>query len=147
MATRYHVERRIDAAPEQVWRLLADAASYRKWNKAVVSIDGTIATGSTISLVSIANPKRTFKLRITEMAAPHRLVWSDGMPLGLFKGERTYLVQPREGVTHFEMTEEFSGLLAGMFTKAIPDLTESFNLFADSLKSAAESSSRSSPVA
>jgi len=60
------------------------------------------------------------------------------MPLGLFKGERTYLVQPREGVTHFEMTEEYTGLLAPMFTKAIPDLTESFNLFANSLKSAAE---------
>ena len=62
------------------------------------------------------------------------------MPLGLFTGERTFLVQPREGVTHFEMTEVYSGLLAGMFTKAIPDLTESFNLFADGLKAAAESS-------
>ncbi len=30
------------------------------------------------------------------------------------------------------------GLLAGLFTKAIPDLTESFFLFADCLKSAAE---------
>ena len=30
------------------------------------------------------------------------------------------------------------GLLAPMFTKAIPDLTESFNVFADSLKRAAE---------
>ena len=56
------------------------------------------------------------------------------MPLGLFTGERTYLVEPREGVTHFEMTEEYTGPLAGLFTKAIPDLTESFNLFADSLE-------------
>jgi hypothetical protein len=104
----------------------------------VVSIEGTIATGNTISLVSTANPKRTFKLRITEKAAPNRMVWSDGMPLGLFKGERTYLLEPREGVTHFEMAEEYTGLLAGLFTKAIPDLTESFNLFADSLKRAAE---------
>jgi hypothetical protein len=60
------------------------------------------------------------------------------MPLGLFTGERTYLVEPREGVTHFEMTEVYSGLLAGLFTKAIPDLTDSFNLFADSMKAAAE---------
>jgi uncharacterized protein YndB with AHSA1/START domain len=138
MATRYHVERRIDAPPERVWALLTDAASYRGWNKAVISIEGTIATGNTIALVSTANPKRTFKLHVTEMTPPNRLVWSDGMPLGLFKGERTYLVQPREGVTHFEMTEAFTGLLAGVFTKAIPDLTESFNLFADSLKQAAE---------
>jgi uncharacterized protein YndB with AHSA1/START domain len=138
MATSYHVERRIEASPERVWALLTDAASYRDWNRAVVSIEGTIAQGSTISLVSVVNPKRTFKLQITEMTPPNRLVWSDGMALGLFKGERTYLVQPREGVTHFEMTEAFSGPLAGVFTKAIPDLTESFNRFADSLKGAAE---------
>jgi uncharacterized protein YndB with AHSA1/START domain len=138
MATRYHVERRIDAPPERVWSLLTDASTYRDWNRAVVSIEGTIAPGNTISLVSIANPKRIFKLHVTEVTAPNRMVWSDGMPLGLFKGERTYLVMPREGVTHFEMTEEYTGLLAGAFTKAIPDLSKSFNVFADSLKSAAE---------
>lgn len=137
MTTRYHVERRIDAPPERVWSLLTNAGTYRAWNKAGISIDGTIAPGNTISLLSIANPKRTFRRHVTEMAAP-KMVWSDGMPLGLFTGERTYLVQPREGVTHFEMTEEYTGLLAPMFTKAIPDLTESFNLFADGLKAAAE---------
>lgn len=138
MALRYHVERRIDASPERIWAMLTNASTYGAWNRAVVSIEGTIATGNTISLVSTANPKRTFKLRVAEMAAPNRMVWSDGMPLGLFKGERTYRVEPREGVTHFEMTEEYTGLLSGLFTKAIPDLTESFNLFADSLKVAAE---------
>jgi uncharacterized protein YndB with AHSA1/START domain len=138
MPTRYTVSRRINASPEKVWALLTDTAGYRAWNRAVISIEGTIATGNTVSLVSTANPKRTFKLRVTEMAAPRRMVWSDGMPLGLFKGERTYLVEPREGVTHFEMTEEYTGLLSGLFTKAIPDLTESFNVFADSLKAAAE---------
>ena len=138
MAARYHVERRIDASPEKVWALLTDATTYRDWNRAVISIDGPIAMGSTVALVSIANPKRTFKLRVTEMSAPTRMVWSEGMPAGLFTGERTYRIQPREGVTHFEMTEVYTGLLAGLFTKAIPDLTESFNLFADSLKSAAE---------
>ena len=138
MATRYHVERRIDAPPERVWALLSDASTYPNWNRAVVSIDGTIAPGSTISLVSTANPKRTFKLHVAELSAPNRMVWSDGMPLGLFKGERTHLVQLREGVTHFEMTEEYTGLLSPLFTRAIPNLTESFNLFADSLKTAAE---------
>lgn len=138
MASRYQVSRRINAPVDRVWGLLTDTSSYRAWNGAVVSIDGTIAPGNTISLVSIVNPKRTFRLRITEMSEPNRLVWSDGMPLGLFKGERTYLIEPREGVTHFEMTEAFSGPLAGLFTKAIPDLTESFNQFADSLKTAAE---------
>jgi len=138
MPLRYHVSRRIDASPEMVWRLLTDASTYRNWNKSVISIDGNIEAGQAISLVSIANPKRTFKLRVTEMAALSRMVWSDGMPLGLFTGERTYLLEPRDGVTHFEMTEVYTGLLAGVFTKAIPDLQPSFELFADSLKTAAE---------
>jgi len=138
MTTRYHVARRINASPERVWAILTDATGYRAWNKAVISIDGTIAVGSTISLVSVANPKRAFRLHVTEMSAPTRMVWRDGMPLGLFTGERTYKVEPREGVTHFEMTEVYTGLLAGLFTKAIPDLQPSFDLFADSLKAAAE---------
>jgi hypothetical protein len=138
MATRYTVSRRIDAPTDKVWALLTDASNYGRWNRAVVSIEGKIAAGETVSLVSIANPKRTFRLHVSEMTAPTRMVWRDGIPLGLFTGERTYRVEPREGVTHFEMTEEYTGLLAGVFTKAIPDLTESFNLFADSLKTAAE---------
>src|SRR4029079_3552606 len=32
MSTRYHVERRIDAPPEKVWALLADASTYPNWN-------------------------------------------------------------------------------------------------------------------
>ena len=138
MATSYHVRRRINAPAERVWGLLTDASSYRDWNRAVVSIEGTIALGNTISLVSIVNPKRVFTLKITDVARPNRLVWSDGMPLGLFKGERTYRLDERDGATEFSMTEQFSGLLAGLITRAIPDLTDSFNLFADSLQSAAE---------
>jgi hypothetical protein len=37
------------------------------------------------------------------------------------------------------MKEEFSGLLEPMISKSIPDMTESFELFADGLKRAAES--------
>lgn len=36
------------------------------------------------------------------------------------------------------MAEVFSGPLAPLITKAIPDLTESFEMFADGLETAAE---------
>ena len=35
--------------------------------------------------------------------------------------------------------EVYTGLMAGMITKSIPDMTDSFNQFADGLKAAAES--------
>jgi hypothetical protein len=129
----------ISAPPDQVWARLADAASYPKWNPTVVKIDGTIALGQTIKLVSTLDPKRTFKLKVAELDAPRRMVWSSGMPLGLFTGRRTFTLTPRaDGGTDFAMEEVFSGPLAPMITKAIPDMTESFAQFAAALKAAAE---------
>ena len=90
MTDRYHVSRNISATPQAVWDLLSNTSTYADWNPAVVSISGTIAEGNTVSLVSIVNPKRTFKLNVTAVEPPHRMVWSDGMPFGLFKG-RTHL--------------------------------------------------------
>ncbi len=136
--TRYSVSRTIDARPDAVWDLLADASTYRDWNPAVIDIEGPIRLGSTVRLVSVASPKRTFSVTVAEMAAPHRMVWSDGMPLGLFRGNRTYLLEPDGDGTRFTMTEEFSGPLAGLICRSIPDLTPSFVQFADGLKVAAE---------
>ena len=82
MAKGYHVSRRIDAPADRVWGLLTDSSSYRDWNRAVVSLEGTIALGNTISVVSIVNPKRVFTLKITDVARPNRLVWSEACRLG-----------------------------------------------------------------
>jgi hypothetical protein len=139
LAVRYEVTRTIEADPERIWSLLTNADSYDEWNPAVVSLAGKIALGETISLVSIADPKRTFKLTVTGFDRPHRMVWSDGMPLGLFRGVRTYTLTPQDGgATVFHMQEVFSGVLAPLITRAIPDLTDSFAQFADGLKRGAE---------
>lgn len=138
MSRRYAVERRIDAPPATVWALLTDAAGYAEWNDAVLSIEGPIELGNTIELVSAVNPKRTFRLGVAEMDAPTRMVWTDGMPLGLFTGTRTYTLTADGSATLFSMVEEFTGPLAGLITKMIPDLTESFEQFADGLTAAAE---------
>ncbi|MEO6144556.1 MAG: SRPBCC domain-containing protein [Dermatophilaceae bacterium] len=140
MGTRsYRASRSINAPAATVWALLANAEGYADWNDAVVSIQGPIREGETIKLVSSVSPKRTFKLRVTQMQAPSRMVWSDGMPLGLFTGERTYSITDNgDGRSEFTMVEEFTGPLAGLVTKAIPDLTDSFGTFADGLKNAAE---------
>jgi hypothetical protein len=53
-------------------------------------------------------------------------------------GERTYRIDARDGATEFSMTEEYTGLLAGVFTKAIPDLTERLSAKRVNDKSASE---------
>jgi hypothetical protein len=139
--TEYAVTRAIDASADKVWALLTDAGGFTSWNPTIVSLEGTIAVGERIKLVSTVNPKRAFKLNVVEMSKPTKMVWSDGMPLGLFKGERTFTVSAQPGGgTEFTMREAYTGLLAPLITKSIPDMTESFEQFADGLKKAAESS-------
>lgn len=137
--TTYSATRTIDASPERVWGLLTDAAAYPDWNSTIISLEGVITLGEKIKLVSTVNPKRAFKLAVTEMEQPTRMVWADGMPLGLFKGVRTYtLTAISDKQTEFKMEEVFSGLLEPLISKSIPDMTESFAEFADCLKNAAE---------
>jgi hypothetical protein len=63
------------------------------------------------------------------------------MPLGLFTGTRTYRLTPEAGGgVRFDMREEYTGPLAGLITKSIPDLGPSFVRFADGLKRRVEGS-------
>lgn len=70
------------------------------------------------------------------------MVWEGGMPLGLFRGVRRFTLTPSGRGTDFHMSEEFSGLLAPLITRSIPDLTPSFEKFANGLKALAEETSR-----
>lgn len=137
--TEYSVKRTINADVQTIWGLLTDAPTYPSWNPAVLGIEGTIASGEKLRLTSTVNPNRQFKMTVSEFEAPSRMVWSDGMPLGLFKGVRTYLVTANDdGSSEFSMEEVFSGLMEPLISKSIPDMTESFDQFADGLKAAAE---------
>jgi uncharacterized protein YndB with AHSA1/START domain len=94
MAREYSVALSIGFPPQRVWDLLVDAPGYKTWNASVVSIDGPIDAGRTIKLVSAVNPGRTFALKVTAMDRRHRMVWTGGMPLGLFTGTRSFLIEP-----------------------------------------------------
>lgn len=60
--------------------------------------------------------------------------------MGLFRGVRTYSLAPVVGElgTDFAMTEVYTGALAGLIGRSIPDLGPSFEAFADALQAAAE---------
>lgn len=119
---------------------MTDADGYPDWNPAVLGIEGDISEGRRIALTSIVNPERQFKLSVSDVEPPFRMVWSEVLPLGLFKGVRTFEVAPRDdGSSEFTMTEAYSGLMAPLATKSIYDISYSFEIFADGLKSAAES--------
>jgi hypothetical protein len=79
MTTQYGVSRLIDAPVDRIWGLLVDVAEQARWNKTLVSIEGQIVDGDTVTLVSTLNPKRTFSLKVSDMSAPDRMIWSDGI--------------------------------------------------------------------
>ena len=129
----------ISAPAERVWSLLTDGAGWTSWNTTVDRLEGTIAVGEKVTVFVKVNPGRAFPVKVVEMSAPSRMVWSGGMPLGLFKGERTYTLAPRDGGVEFTMTEVYSGLMAPLITRSIPDLQPAFEEFGVALKRRAES--------
>ena len=139
MATEYGVRREIAAPVDRVWTLLADASSYARLERVAPEHRGRDRRGRHGETCGQSNPSRTFTLRISDVHAPTRMTWSDGVPLGLFRGVRTFELTDSGGATVFSMHEVYSGPLAGLISRSIPDMTESFEQFADGLKEAAES--------
>jgi hypothetical protein len=131
----------IEARPEAVWAILTDGSSYPDWESGVVSVEGRIAPQEKIKVVSEANPKRAFPVKVTEFSPAERMTWSGGMPLGLFKGVRTFTLAPEDGATRFTMREEYTGPMLPLIWRSMPDLQPSFDQFARGLKARAERSS------
>jgi uncharacterized protein YndB with AHSA1/START domain len=131
----------IDATKEQVWQVLVDGAGWSTWDSGVEGVDGSIAPGEKLRIRSAVAPGRTFPVKVTQFAAADRLVFTGGMPLGLFRGERTYTLSDDGAGTAFRMREEYTGPMAGAIGKSIPDLNPSFVQFANGLKSRVESGS------
>ena len=138
MTKTFHVSTTISATPEVIWSLLTDGSAWPSWNTTVDKVEGEIAPGHTVKLFVKLNPGRAFPVKVTMFDAPKRMVWTGGMPLGLFKGERTYTLEPKGDTVEFSMREEFTGLLAGLITKSIPDMQPAFDDFARDLKARAE---------
>jgi hypothetical protein len=129
----------IRATPERIWAILTDAARYPEWNPTVTKVDGRIAPGERVTLHVTINPGRPFPVTVATLEPARRMVWRGGMPLGLFTGERTFTLTPQaNGTVEFSMREAFTGLLAPLIGRTIPDLQPAFDEFAASLKRAAE---------
>jgi len=135
----YEATTLIEATPEQVWPVLTDIAAWPGWDSGVTNVDGRLALGEKLSITVEANPGRAFPVKVVTLSEPDRLAFRGGMPLGLFTGERTYTLQREGTAARFTMREQYTGPLAGIIFKSIPDLGPSFQQFADGLKQRAES--------
>ena len=129
----------IHATPAAVWAILTDGSKWTAWNPTVEKLEGEILPGGRLKVFTKLSPGRAFPVRVSEFTAPERMVWTGGMPLGLFTGVRTYTLTPKDDGVEFGMREEFSGPMAWLIARSIPDLQPSFAEFAAALKRRAES--------
>ncbi|MDO1449903.1 SRPBCC domain-containing protein [Rhodocytophaga aerolata] len=123
----------IQAAPSVIWALLTNASGFPRWNSTVLSLEGEIKLGEHIKLTSILAPKRSFKLKVSEMEPEKRLVWEDA------QGRRVYtLTLMEQGTVLFSMVEKIGGLLFPLYANYIPSFDKTFEQFAADLKKQAE---------
>ncbi len=130
----FGVEIVVAAPAVDVWSVLTDAARYTQWNSTVERVDGTITDGGRITVYARISPGRAFPLTVGQWEPARRMTWSGGMPFGLFTGTRTFTLESGPTGTRFAMREVYSGLLAPLIARSIPDLQPAFERFAADLK-------------
>ncbi len=130
----------IAAPAAAVWKVLVDGAAWPTWDSGVNAVAGTIALGEKVTIKAAVGGDRAFPVEVVTFDAPHKLVFSGGMPLGLFRGVRTYTLTTEGAKTLFHMREEYTGAILGAIWKSIPDLGPSFQRFVTGLKKRVESS-------
>ncbi len=134
----YETQIEIDAAQDRIWQVLTREMPKDSTPYGITKFEGTIGLGAKIKLWSDVVPDRAFSLKVARFDAPNVMVWRGGMPLGLFIGTRTFTITSNGRGAEFHMREVFTGLMAGMITKSMPDLAPSFEKFASTLKQKAE---------
>jgi hypothetical protein len=137
----YEVTETIDATPDEVWAVLGDVGRYADWDSGVEKIEGRLVQGEKLKVFSEVDPGRGHPVKVAEVSPGKGMTWKGGMPLGLFKGVRSYRLTPAAGgTTRFEMREEFSGPMLPLIWRSLPDFQPSFDKFARGLKARVEGS-------
>ena len=135
----FEADATIAATPDRVWAILVDSDHWADWDSGIDSVTGRIEPGAKIVIRAKVAAGRAFPVKVTTFDAPTTLVFTGGMPLGLFRGVRTYTLTPKGSGTEFTMREEYSGPMLGAIWKSIPDLNPSFARFTRGLKARVES--------
>lgn len=135
---QYRASTEIDATAEQVWEALVDVGTWHEWDPHVELVDGEVVEGGAVTVHTTLSD-RAFPVTVSELVPNERMVWSSGMPLGLFKGARTFTLEESDGTTTYTAHEVFSGPLVKLIGRTMPDLQPSFDGHVAGLKARVES--------
>jgi hypothetical protein len=117
---RIRTEAFIPAAPDDVWRILADFDRYHEWNPLNLRAKGEARLGAKIPMTfrNPARPGATISQVVTVVACdPGRaLAWAGWVPL-LFRGRHFFTLEPEGQGTRLWHGEDLRGLLAMGFSR------------------------------
>ncbi|MER5435281.1 SRPBCC domain-containing protein [Streptomyces sp. NPDC002588] len=133
----------VEAAPADVWRVLADFENYPAWNPFIREGSGHAVVGTTLTLRFFPAEGRPMTFRPTVLAADEgRLLrWRGRMILpGILDGTHQFVLSAVEGGTLVEQSEFFSGVLVPALSSTIGRVGGDFERLNAALKSHTEKS-------
>ena len=131
----------ISASPDAVWAVVTDLESYPDWKSGISEAEGTAEVGNSFRFRADIAPERMVAMKVAELDAPHRMVLTGGLPLGLFKAMRSYEIEPTGKGCRVTVTESFKGLMKA-FVRSPPTLQPSFELYCAGLQKEVKRRSR-----
>ena len=131
------------AAPvEMVWRVLTDFDTYSQWSPFIRSVSGKLSVGEKLAFAVATGPEaiRSAKARVLRVDENRCLSWGGGLPLGLFRAEHSFIIEPAAAGVVVHDVEQFRGLLAGFLIREdrIRAQHKAFEAFDNALRVRAE---------
>lgn len=113
----------INASKEKVWKVFSDFDNYPDWNPFVKKVTGQVMEGRKIK---VDLPGMKFQPRIVSYKKDIELKWLGHLFIkGLFDGQHSFeFRQNKDGSTQFIHSENFSGVLVGLFRKMLINETK-----------------------
>ena len=133
----------IAAAPERVWAVLTDFASYPAWNPVFCEASGELAVGNQLTLKTIQPSNgRTMTVKVKVVAArpAAELRWESRV-LGVSSSKRGFILSPDVHGTQLTQTGSYEGLFTSFPAKTISRIRANFDAINEAVKEQAESSS------
>lgn len=131
----FEAETLILAGAGTVWGIITDGGNYAVWDSGIADVKGEFSHGEWIR--TRAGGKRTFRLRVS-LVPGKGMSLSYGLPAGLLKVVRTFMLTDYTGMTLLRVTDTARGPLRGLVGTKLPGTALALTGLLDAVKFRAE---------
>lgn len=102
----------VEAKPEEIWSVLLDFESWKKWNPFIPAVEGNLMIGEKlkIEVISPGMKPMIFKPEVFEVIPNKKILWGGSFLKILYRGDHAFILEPiGNGKTRFRQIERFMG--------------------------------------